>query len=77
MRTFLDRWDMAVRAARISGEQESVRRYHRAPADPRVTAYLAGFTVVARTMHPSFMAPPMPKHDPVRDLVPAGDRDGE
>jgi hypothetical protein len=77
MSDFLEDWDLALRSARAHGEvvwlrQFTVRVDEGVVLYPQTTKefYDDGevpFKWSGRTMHPSFMATPMPKHDPDRD----------
>jgi hypothetical protein len=59
MSEFLKEWDQLIADARKTGvEQWLFRVNSEVPYD---------WTPVARTMHPSFMASAVPKHDPERD----------
>lgn len=60
--TFLKEWDTAITAARIQGKPGHVLSFERTSTDP----FPIG-RIVARTMHPSFMAGVVVKHDPERD----------
>jgi hypothetical protein len=64
---FLAQWDSAIAKAHETGMAVSLHKYHRVPADPTLPYEDVYFTVVARTMHPSFMGGQVPKHDPTRD----------
>lgn len=70
--SFLDDWDFALKTARECGQMVYVKEYRTAGRAfyPEAAAAIVEEDVrqwSARTMHPSFMAPPMPKHDPRRD----------
>ena len=61
--TFSQEWDLAIRSALIHGKPGHVWNLDR--SDP-----VRGWPIprlVARTMHPAFMALPVAKHDPERD----------
>ena len=59
--TFLDEWEVALRAARRTGFESSVwKSWFNERGEYNLRP-------VARTMHPSFMADFVPKHDPERD----------
>jgi len=59
--TFLDEWEVALRAARRTGSPSSVwKSWFNERGEYNLVP-------VARTMHPSFMAGASPKHDPERD----------
>jgi hypothetical protein len=62
--SFLKEWDTAIMAARIQGKPGHVWSFERNNLDPFPIGRL-----VARTMHPAFMAGVLPvvKHDPERD----------
>lgn len=62
MSDFLPRWEDALRQARESGRIAFVTDMEYQEGSRVMVA-----VVRARTMHPSFMALPMPKHDPERD----------
>lgn len=67
MSEFLKAWDRAIVAAHDYGKEACVVRngglhIWRWPLAHGITG-----TVVARTMHPSFMQPKQPKYDPRRD----------
>lgn len=74
---WLDYWDEATRYARESGHPVYLMEYRRSSCVfySRTLAKALGVKTgldeskhwTARTMHPAFMAPPMPKHDPERD----------
>ena len=74
MSDFLDDWDFALRSARQCGEIVWLRQFTTS-RDYGVVLYpqtakemypeVSGWA--GRTMHPAFMAPPMPKHEPERD----------
>lgn len=59
-RTFLERWDGAIRYARLTGEPGRLWKLDRTADDMAIR-------LTARTMHPSFMALHVVKHDPERD----------
>jgi hypothetical protein len=58
---FLEIWDEGIQRAQETGEEQVLTTV--------VACDCGAFKLVgaARTMHPSFMASPMPKHDPKRD----------
>jgi len=58
---FLARWDEALELARLTGNSQIVT--HIVPCD----CGAAKLVMAGRTMHPSFMAGPVVKHDPERD----------
>ena len=59
--TFLQEWDAAIRSARRTGFESHVwKSWFNERGEYNLVP-------VARTMHPSFMAVPVPKHDPERD----------
>ena len=60
--SFLERWDWAIATARVYGECE------RLWASWHDDEGRYNLRCVARTMHPSFMAPVPPKYDPRRDM---------
>jgi hypothetical protein len=62
MSRFLDEWDAAIKGALIQGKPGRIFVFEPDPNGPGQVARLVG-----RTMHPAFMATPMPKHDPERD----------
>lgn len=81
MSDFLEDWDFALRSAREHGEIVWMRRFvtnvvHDVVLYPQTAKDLyegredlgeSQWVWSGRTMHPAFMAPPMPKHDPRRD----------
>lgn len=58
MSEFLKLWDKAIEKARESGSCVTLYKQSHMLSESRP---------IARTMHPSFMAPPAPKYDPERD----------
>ena len=63
MSKFLEEFDEAITAARLHKTTGKVWRLEECPEGSRYpVARLA-----ARTMHPSFMQPKVPKHNPERD----------
>ena len=62
MSAFLREWDAAIRGALIQGKPGRIFVFEPNPDGPGQVARLVG-----RTMHPAFMAAPMPKHDAERD----------
>ena len=73
--TFLEDWDQMIADARTSGtaafelygKRDGIGQFIRVPGSNWIA-----MKVTARTMHPAFMAQPMPKYDPQRDLVRPG-----
>ena len=61
MNEFLQRFDHMIDVARRQGEACAIG------TEVREGDKVVGIQLTARTMHPVFMAPPMPKHDPERD----------
>ena len=59
---FLKEWDKIIAQAQIQGKPGRLWSFQRTKADPFPMGQL-----VARTMHPSFMAGVVVKHDPERD----------
>ena len=75
MSDFLEDWDFALRSAREHGEVVWLRQFA-TERDEGVVLYpqtakglydTEGWAWSGRTMHPAFMAVPVPKHDPERD----------
>lgn len=62
MNEFLQRFDHMIDVARRQGEACAIG------TEVREGDKVVGIQLTARTMHPAFMAVPMPKHDPERDL---------
>ena len=63
MSDFLRQWDRAIAMALADGKKEGrVWSFERTTADPFPMGRM-----VARTMHPSFMAANPPQHNPERD----------
>ena len=66
MSDFLKLWDKAIAKAIEVGEPVYVHRTERALYEDN-PAVDVDSEIIARTMHPSFMAAPAPKHHPERD----------
>ena len=61
MNAFLENFDRMIDIARRQGTMCAVG------TEIREGELVTGLRMTARTMHPAFMAVPVPKHDPERD----------
>lgn len=61
MNEFLAQFDHMIGVAKRQGEACAIG------TEVREGDKVVGIRLMARTMHPSFMAPSVPKHDPERD----------